>query len=90
MLTWTTRELADIFNMSISGVRGWVNKGWLRAVKTSNYEGLQISCRDLMNFLDSHQYYKDIFVHKLTSEGLIGGKNSRSVLQYFLKEGLLK
>ena len=90
MLTWSTKELAKIFEVSVVTVRGWVRKGYLKGVKVCNYEGLKIGSRSLFEFFETHQNYYDIFTKKLTTNSYIGDKNSRSVMQYLLKVGLLK
>lgn len=90
MLTWSTKELADILEVSPSTVRSWASKGQLRGVKVCNYEGLKISSRDLFNFFETHHCYRDIFTKKLATNSYIGDKNSQSVMQYLLKAGLLK
>ena len=90
MLTWSTKELAEIFEVNVVTVRGWVCKGKLKAVKVCNYEGLKISSRNLFEFFETHQKYRDIFTKKLTTNSYIGDKDSHSVMQYLLKVGLLK
>lgn len=90
MLTWTTKELADILGVKIGTIRGWVSKGKLKAVKVCNYEGLKISNRNLFEFFKANPKYGDIFNQKLTTSSYIGNKDSRSVMQYLLKAGLLK
>ena len=90
MLTWSTKELADILGVHVGTIRGWVNKGKLKAVKVCNYEGLKISSRSLFEFFKANPKYGDIFNQKLTTNSYIGDKDSRSVMQYLLKVGLLK
>lgn len=90
MLTWSTKELAEIFEVSVVTVRGWIHKGYLKGVKVSNYDGLEISSRSLFEFFETHKNYHDIFTKKLTTNSYIGDKDSRSVMQYLLKVGLLK
>lgn len=90
MLTWSTKELAEIFEVSVVTVRGWVRKGYLKGVKVCNYEGLKISSRSLFEFFETHQNYRDVFTKKLTTRSYIGEKDSHYVQLYLSKAGLLK
>ena len=90
MLEWSVKELADIFDMAASTVRGWVCDGKLHAVKYSNRDGLRISARDLFEFFETKPELKDIFMKKLTTNCTIGGKDCHTALQYLLKVGLIK
>ncbi|MBR3585464.1 MAG: helix-turn-helix domain-containing protein [Oscillospiraceae bacterium] len=89
MLTWTTEELADILDVTASAVRGWIQKKWLRAVKTCNWEGNRIRESSLLDFLDDHPKYRQIFLHKLNHNSTIGNRNSKDVYNYLQQKGYL-
>lgn len=89
MLTWSTEELAEILDVAASTVRKWIQKKQLRAVKACNKEGNRIRESSLIDFLDDHPKYRQIFLHKLTNNGAIGNKDSKEVYNYLLQKGYL-
>ena len=89
MLTWSTNELADIFMMGRTAIRGWIRTGKLRGVKTCNQEGYLVTVDSLFDFFKKYPVYQEIFVFKLNHECTIGNKDSKEVLNYLQKKGYL-
>lgn len=89
MLTWTTEQIADILEVSVRTVRDWIFKKQLHAVKTCNKEGNRIRETSLLDFIDDHPKYRQIFLHKLFNTSTIGGLDAKEVRNYLQKKGYL-
>lgn len=89
MLTWSTEELADILEVTASAIRTWIQKKQLRAVKTCNKEGNRIRESSLLDFLDDHPKYRQIFLNKLNHSSTIGNMDSKEVYNYLQQKGYL-
>lgn len=65
---YTTDEVAEKLGLSVASVRNYINKGYLKASKTSNRDGYVIRKTDLDEYIQTHSVAGDFRVSQLYSD----------------------